>query len=54
MTYKMNVLTYRLGREPIPTESDPEINISELEADSEADSEEERIAEQYSYTDDED
>ena len=43
----MNVLTYRLGREPIPSDSETD---SELETDSEA----ERIAEQYPYTDSED
>ena len=45
----MNVLTYRLGREPIPSDSETDSD-SELETDSEA----ERIAEQYPYTDSED
>ena len=58
MTYKMNVLTYRLGLEPIPsdseTETDSDSSDSELETDSETDSEAERIAEQYPYTDSED
>ena len=49
----MNVLTYRLGREPIPSDSETDSN-SELETDSETDSEAERIAEQYPYTDSED
>ena len=47
----MNVLTYRLGREPIPSDSETD---SELETDSEKDSEAERIAEHYPYTDSED
>ena len=37
----VQIITYRLGREPIPS-------------DSETDSEAERIAEQYPYTDSED
>ena len=45
----MNVLTYRLGRESIPSDSETDSD-SELETDSEA----ERIAEQYPYTDSED
>ena len=45
----MNVLTHRLGREPIPSDSETDSD-SELETDSEA----ERIAEQYPYTDSED
>ena len=49
----MNVLTYRLGREPIPSDSETDSD-SELETDSETDSEAERIAEQYPYTDSED
>ena len=50
MTYKMNVLTYRLGREPIPSDSETDRSDS----DSETDSETKRIAEQYPYTDCED
>ena len=49
----MNVLTYRLGREPILSDSETDSD-SELETDSETDSEAERIAEQYPYTDSED
>ena len=49
----MNVLTYRLGREPIPSDSETDSD-SELETDSETDSEAERIAEKYPYTDSED
>ena len=49
----MNVLTYRLGREPIPSDSETDSD-SESETDSETDSEAERIAEQYPYTDSED
>ena len=49
----MNALTYRLGREPIPSDSETDSD-SELETDSETDSEAERIAEQYPYTDSED
>ena len=49
----MNVLTYRLGREPIPSDSETDSD-SELETDSETDSEAERTAEQYPYTDSED
>ena len=45
----MNVLTYRLGREPILSDSETDSD-SELETDSEA----KRIAEQYPYTDSED
>ena len=45
----MNVLTYRLGRELIPSDSETDSD-SELETDSEA----ERIAEKYPYTDSED
>ena len=47
----MNVLTYRLGREPITSDSETD---SELETDSETDSEAKRIAGQYPYTDSED
>ena len=56
MTYKMNVLTYRLGREPIPSDSetDSSDSDSELETNSETDSEAERIEEQYLYTDSKD
>ena len=43
----MNTITCRLGRNPIPSDS-------ETETDSETDSEAERIAEQYPYTDSED
>ena len=52
----MNVVTYRLGRESIPSDSetDSSDSDSELETDSETDSEAERIAEQYPYTDSED
>ena len=53
MTYKMNVLTKRLGREPIPSDSETDSD-SELETGSETDSEAERIAEKYPYTDSED
>ena len=53
----MNVLTYRLGREPIPSDSETDSD-SELETDSdselETDSEAERIAEQYTDSEDED
>ena len=49
----MNVLTYRLGREPIPSDSETDSD-SELETDSETDSEAKRIAEQYPYTASED
>ena len=49
MTLKMNVLTYRLGREPIPSDSE-----TDSDSESETDSEAERIAEQYPYTDSED
>ena len=45
----MNVLTYRLGREPIP--SDSETDSSDSDSELETDSEAERIAEQYPYTD---
>ena len=48
----MNVLTYRLGREPIP--SDSETDSSDSDSELETDSEAERIAEQYLYTDSED
>ena len=52
MTYKMNIITYRLGMNPIPSDLDSSGSDSntELETDSEA----ERIAEQYPYTDSED
>ena len=48
----MNILTYRLEREPIPSDSETDSldSDSELETNSEA----ERIAEQYPYTDSED
>ena len=52
MTYKMNVLTYRLGKEPIP--SDSETDSSDSDSELETDSEAERIAEQYPYTDSKD
>ena len=48
----MNVLTYRLGREPIP--SDSETDSSDSDSELETDSEAKRIAEQYPYTDNED
>ena len=47
------MLTYRLGREPIPSDSKTDSD-SELETDSETDSEAERITEQYPYTDSKD
>ena len=40
----MNIITYRLGRNPIPSDSDSS------NTDSDTDSEAERIAEQYPYT----
>ena len=43
----MNTITYRLGRNPIPSDS-------ETDSETETDSEVERIAEQYPYTDSED
>ena len=49
----MNVLTYRLGREPIPSDSETDSD-SEFETNSETDSKAERIEEQYPYTDSED
>ena len=56
ITYKMNTITYRLGRNPIPSDSETETDSSdsETETDSETDSEAERIAEQYPYNDSED
>ena len=42
----MNILTYRLGREPFPSDSETDSSDSDSEA--------ERIAEQYPYTDSKD
>ena len=50
----MNTITYRSGRNPIPSDSETETDSSDSETDSETDSEAERIAEQYPYTDSED
>ena len=52
----MNTITYRLGINLIPSDSEMETDSSdsETETDSEIDSEAERIAEQYPYTDSED